>query len=107
VPNQMSLGQRVKGRRLHLGMTQAELAKVLEVTPQHISAIEQDKRVPSLTFLARLAEKLGVTTDYIITGKEQLLPDTALVIRADKDLPIEIRKALITMIKALREAKKG
>ena len=41
------------------------MAKALGVTPQHISAIEQDKRVPSLPFLIRLAEYLGVTIDYL------------------------------------------
>jgi len=55
----MSIGKRIRKRRQILKITQQELAKAIGVTPQHISAIEQDKRDPSLSSLARLAEELG------------------------------------------------
>jgi transcriptional regulator with XRE-family HTH domain len=57
----MSIGDRVRKRRKHLKVTQQELAEAIGVTPQHISAIEQDRREPSLDSLARLAVELGVT----------------------------------------------
>lgn len=40
----MSFGKRIRKRRLELNLTQQDLAKDLGVSPQHISAIEQDKR---------------------------------------------------------------
>ena len=65
----MNLGQRIRKRREFLNITQQELAQAPGVTPQHISVVEQDKRAPSLTFLAKLAEKIGVSTDYLVSGK--------------------------------------
>ena len=97
----MSLGERIRKRRQGLELTQQQLAETLNLTSQHISAIEQDKRAPSLTSLARLAEELGVTTDYLVTGKEGIITDTIPAIKADKRLSTEVKKALITTIRAL------
>ena len=101
----MSLGQRLKQRRESLKITQRQLAESLEVTPQHISAIEQDKRIPSLSFLTKLAEELGVTIDYLVAGKEGVITDTIPAIKADKKLSLDSKKALIALIKTLRRDK--
>jgi len=82
-------------------LTQQQLAEALGVTAQHISAIEKDKRAPSLDSLARLAEELGVTVDFLVTGKEGVITDIIPAIRADKKLNIEMKRALITLIRAL------
>jgi transcriptional regulator with XRE-family HTH domain len=97
----MTLGQRVRKRREAMKLTQQKLAEALSVTPQHISAVEKDKRTPSLDSLARLAEELGVTIDFLVTGKESVITDTIPAIRADKKLNIEMKRALITLIRAL------
>jgi transcriptional regulator with XRE-family HTH domain len=97
----MSIGDRVKKRRNHLKVTQLELAEALGVTPQHISAIEQDKREPSLGSLAKLAEELGVTLDYVVTGKEGVITDPIPAIKADKKLNLKAKKALIALIQEL------
>ncbi len=98
----MGLGERLRNRRQALKLTQQELAESLGVTPQHISAIEQDARAPSLPFLAKLAEELGVTVDYLVTGKEGAITDIIPAIKADKTLNLETRRALITLVQALR-----
>jgi transcriptional regulator with XRE-family HTH domain len=97
------LGERIKERREELGLTQLQLARALGVTPQHISVIEKNKRAPSLDSLAKLAEELGVTTDYLITGKESVVSDVISVIKADIGLSLDVKKALITLIEQLRE----
>jgi transcriptional regulator with XRE-family HTH domain len=103
----MSLGERTRKRRQVLKLTQHELAEALGLTSQHISAIEQNKRSPSLAILARLAEELGVTVDYLVTGKEGVITDTIPAIKADKRLRTEVKKALITTIRALYGEKSG
>ncbi|GAH59996.1 unnamed protein product [marine sediment metagenome] len=100
----MSLGQTIRKRRQALEITQQQLAEALGVTPQHISAIEKDKRAPSLPSLAKLAEELGVSVDYLVTGKEGVITDTIPAIKADKGLNLEVKRALIALVKALREA---
>jgi transcriptional regulator with XRE-family HTH domain len=104
----MSLGQRIKKRRQAMELTQQQLAGVLGLTAQHISAIEQDKRSPSIPSLARIAEELGVTVDYLVTGKESVITDTVPAIKADKGLDLKVKKALITLLQELRgQSQKG
>jgi transcriptional regulator with XRE-family HTH domain len=103
----MNVGQRIRQRREALNVTQQELAKALGVTPQHISVVEQDKRVPSLTFLAKLAEKLGVSIDYLVSGKvgkEGVVSaiDRILAIKADKTLTLKAKRGLIALVEELR-----
>ena len=98
----MGLGERIKARRGELGLTQLQLAQALGVTPQHISVIEKEKRSPSLDSLAKLAQELGVTTDYLITGKQTILSDSISVIKADDSLTLENKNALVSIIIALR-----
>ena len=100
----MSLGRRIRKRRQALKITQKQLAEALGITPQHISAVEQDKRAFSFSSLAKLAEELGVTVDYLMTGKEGSILDAIPAIKADKILSLEVKRALIVLIKALRQA---
>lgn len=85
-----------------MGITQEELAQVLRVTPQHISAIEKDKRAPSLAFVARLAEELGVSIDYLVSGvvggKEGIITGIIPAIKADKKLKLKVRRAIIVLV---------
>jgi transcriptional regulator with XRE-family HTH domain len=97
----MTIGQRIRKRREAMKLTQQQLGDALSVTAQHISAIEKDKRAPSLDSLARLAEELGVTVDFLVTGKEGIITDPIPAIRADKKLKIEIKRALVTLIRAI------
>ena len=99
----MSVGKRIRKRRQELKLTQEDLAQALGLTPQHISGIEQDKRNPSLSSLAKLAEELGITVDYLITGKEGVIVDAIPAIKADKNLSLESKKALVTLVKELHE----
>ena len=97
----MTLGERIRKRRKVMKLTQQELGKALGLTSQHISAIEQDKRTPSLTSLVKMAEELGVSVDYLLTGKEGVITDTIPAIKADKKLKLDVKKALITLVRAL------
>jgi len=100
----MSLGQRIRQRREALKLTQEQLAKNLGLTSQYISVIEQDKRSPSLSALAKLADELGVTVDYLVSGKEGATLDLIPAIKADKTLNLEVRKSLIILVRELRKA---
>ncbi len=100
----MSLGRRIKERREALGLTQQQLAGALGLTPQHISAIEQDKRAPSLPSLAKMAEELGVTVDFLVAGKEGVVAGIIPAIKADKKLNLKTKKALIALVEELYAA---
>jgi len=98
---QLTLGQRIRNRRHILGITQQVLAEALGITPQHISAVEQDKRVPSLHFLVKLGEQLGVSIDYLATGKESIVTDTIPAIKADNRLNLKAKRLLIGFVEVL------
>ena len=102
-PRQVSLGKRIIKRRQVLKITQQELAQALGVTPQHISAIEQDKGAPSLVLLPKLAEELGVSVDYLVSGREGIITDTIPAIKADKRLKLKVKRALIALVEELGE----
>ena len=95
---QVTLGERIRGRRHILKITQQELAQALGLTPQHISAIEQNKWSPSLAVLPKLAEVLGVSTDYLLSGKEGIITGVIPAIKADKTLPLKVKRALIALV---------
>jgi len=97
----MSIGSRIREKRLALKLTQQDLAQALGLTPQHVSVIEQDKRIPSLSSLVRIAQELGVTIDYLATGKEGVVVDAIPAIKADNKLSLESKKALVSLVKEL------
>jgi transcriptional regulator with XRE-family HTH domain len=101
----MSLGNRVRTRRQLLEITQEQLSGALGVTPQHISLIEKDKGSPSLTLLPRLAVELGVSVDYLVSGKDCVITDAIPAIKADMRLTVKAKKALIAMVEELQVQK--
>ena len=98
---QIGLGKRVRERRQVLEITQEHLAKALGVTPQHISLMEQEKSAPSLTLLPRLAEELGVSVDYLVSGKECVITDSIPALKADSRLTVKAKKSIIALVEEL------
>ena len=68
------LGMRIAILRISKGWSQAELAQRIAVSASAVGMYEQGRREPSLGLLVRLAQELGVTTDYLLTG-EMLVSD--------------------------------
>ena len=63
------LGIRIAILRISKGWCQAELARRIGVSTSAVGMYEQGRREPSLGLLVRLAQELGVTTDYLLTGE--------------------------------------
>ena len=51
-----------------------------------------------------MATELGVSVDYLVTGREGIKVDLITAIKADKTINIEIKKALITLIEAIKKS---
>lgn len=62
------IGARVRGCRERLGITQADMADWLALRPESYNYIENGKRDMKTAELASLAERLQVTSDYLLTG---------------------------------------
>lgn len=65
----IGFGNRVRDRRKHLGMTQAELRRKTSLSYGFISDVENAKRQVSAESLYLLARALGVGMEELFTGK--------------------------------------
>lgn len=64
--NCAELGKQIKAAREISNMTQRELAKQINCTMQHISAIERGTKQPKLETLISIANVLGASVDFLI-----------------------------------------
>ena len=72
------VGIRIAALRREAGLSQAQLAQKLQISPSAMGMYEQGRREPSLQLLGEMARVLGVSTDYLITGSPRP-EDTAAV----------------------------
>lgn len=76
------LGERIALLRRGLGWNQAQLARRLHISTSAVGMYEQGRREPSLEGLVKLAEALGVSADYLLTGKPLVEGDREAIARA-------------------------
>lgn len=79
-----TIGSRIAKFRKEKGMTQEDLASKLGVSSQAVSKWETDVSCPDISLLPLLAKQLGITTDELLTGKNDEV----------KLLPVHERKSL-------------
>lgn len=60
------LNERIKTLRLAKGISQVDLAVMLNVSKQSVSNWENDNIQPSIDMLIRLADIFNVSTDYLL-----------------------------------------
>lgn len=66
----MTTGETIKKLRKKRGWNQTQLGEKVGLSFGGIASIEQDRADPSKATTLKLAEIFGVTTDYLLTGKE-------------------------------------
>lgn len=66
----MSVSKQLIHLRNVKGISQEELASLMNVTRQAVSKWETDQTLPDSEKIIRLSEIFGVTTDYLLKGKE-------------------------------------
>ena len=62
------LGARIASLRRDVGMSQAQLANALGISPSAMGMYEQGRREPSIETLVAMAQIFQVSTDYLLTG---------------------------------------
>jgi transcriptional regulator with XRE-family HTH domain len=65
-----TLGQRIAILRKNKGLTQEDIAKKFNISIQAVSKWEKDSSSPDISIIKDLAEMLGVSTDYLLSGEE-------------------------------------
>lgn len=69
------LYEKMRCLREHYGLTQTQLAERLGVTKSAVNAWETGTNSPSLTYIIKLAQIYGVSTDYLLGVNERLTVD--------------------------------
>lgn len=62
----MTIGERIRKRRLELGLTQRQLALGISDREQYISDWERGRRIPGLRNATKLAAALGISLDELV-----------------------------------------
>ena len=79
-----TIGSRIAKFRKGKNLTQEELANQVGVSSQAVSKWENDASCPDISLLPQLCKVLGITTDELLTGKNDEV----------KLVPVEHRKSL-------------
>ena len=63
------LGERIAALRRIRGLSQAQLAKLLRISPSAMGMYEQGRREPPVQTIIALSQNLTVSTDFLLTGQ--------------------------------------
>lgn len=88
------IGQRIKTSRIEKGLTQEELGEKLGLDKGTVSKMERGENAPTAKTLIALKKILGVSTDWILTGKGLKHP-------LEIDTDDEVGQGLLEMINDL------
>ncbi len=83
-----NLGTRMKELRIKMKLTQAEVAKALNVTPGYISNVENNRTAMSLRILIYYARLLNISLDSLIGRIDSEYRETAL----DREISQQLQK---------------
>ncbi len=65
-----AIGERIANARVIAGLTQLELGTEIKLDPQALSKVERGLHAAGSMTLLRIAQVLGVSADWILTGDE-------------------------------------
>lgn len=97
-----TIGARLKRLRLERGLSQRELSSP-GVSYAYISRIEAGARTPSVKALRKLAQQLGVSVEYLETGREIGEEDERELRLADAELELRLGGDLHAAEETLRQ----
>ena len=100
----VSLGMRIREKRVQLNLTQAALAEISSVEPSNISHIERAATKVSLPTLINIANALDTTLDELVYGS--LIKSSHISVKTIdgllSDCSADELKAITEMIKATK-----
>lgn len=95
------IGNIIREARLNKGLTQEELAELIDVTPAYIGHIERNQRSFSLQTLVRLVTELDIDMNYLFsddvpTDDEKVIVDFKQLINGK---PLHIQEAVLDIVR--------
>lgn len=92
-----TIGDRIRKRRLELGLSQPELASE-GVSYAYISRLEGNARTPSMKALRKLAPKLGVSVHWLETGEHDPAEELAQLVLEHQRRPLPRRAVTLARV---------
>ena len=96
------VGKRIRAAREYARITQEELAARLEMSPTHISVLERGVKPPKLETFVRIANTLGVSSDFLLQDVVTFSQVGAASDLADAimELPSRDREMILSVVRA-------
>jgi transcriptional regulator with XRE-family HTH domain len=92
----MSVGRAVKFARVAAGVKQKDLADRLDVSPNYLSLVENDRREPSISFLRNLASEMSIPLGLLFlnvnTDLSEISPEERALLLRIQDLIFQIQQ---------------
>lgn len=108
----ISLGKNIRAHRTLAGMTQRQLAEIVDCSDRHIGQIELAQNIPSLAMTVSIANALNVGIDQLVYGDldnrtdyfvQELVSLTEGFAGKEKLMSIEMVKALVAVLKDFKK----
>ena len=96
------IGKRIAKRRKELGLRQAQLSEMADISDPYLSNIERAVSIPSTEVIMRLAIALDKTPDEFLVGTSQrseAWKDVASLLRPMSPRELEMARGLLTWLK--------
>lgn len=90
------IGKRIKDSREKAGLSQAQLAEMMNLSPNHVSSMERGKSLLTTKRLLMLCDILGGTPDYYLIGA--ITPETDKITALIKYLSPNDQKMLYQLL---------
>lgn len=104
------IGERIREGREKANLSQKALAEKIGVSGAAINQYEHGKKKPSSMVLARLAEELGVSTDFLLGASDDqdifVSNNVAAAFRDFKGLRFQDRQTILRHIQFLKSEAK-
>ena len=99
----MSLGERITELRTACGLSQNQLAKLMEVSRQAVSKWETDQSAPDSIKLIHLAEILDTDVEYLTTGRRNFGRRPPVVINTVETVEKVVEKPVVQVVEKVVE----
>jgi transcriptional regulator with XRE-family HTH domain len=92
----MSVGRTIRNLRTAAGLKQKDFADRLDISPNYLSLVENDKREPSVSFLRNLASEIGIPLGLLFLDIEgdisKASPEEIALIMRIQDLVFQLQR---------------
>lgn len=100
------IGRRIAARRRLLGLKQAQLSEMVDISNTYLSSIERAVSIPSTEVIMRLAIALDTTPDEFLVGsarhETERWKGVAQQLRTLDDKQLDLTESFLTWLSAQR-----